>query len=159
MQMFLATNAADWLEQRLFPIAISAARLPEGTTLDDVLNLHLSQPDHASYAHSMAVMHCASLHLLSVTLIATELAQNERATQIAQCIIGLMWRDAFELAIARDLDFDSGTAGFPTAEFELRHDVAQEIWERWQQTDAEVGSAAASFFQACGDAWDEALLV
>jgi hypothetical protein len=63
-----------------------------------------------------------------------------------------------ELATARDLDFESGTAGFPSVEFQRRHDEAQETWERWQETDAEVRRATATFFHACGEAWDEDLL-
>lgn len=159
MRQFIAKLAAEWIEVELFHIAVAAARLPERTTVEEVLALALPQPDHAFYANSMAVLRCAEVQLLGATLMAAELARSERAADVARCITGLMWRAALEVAVARDLDVDTSLSGFPSGDFQLRHDLAQQVWEIWQATDAEVREATARFFLACGEAWDDDLLV
>jgi hypothetical protein len=148
MSHMIAINAAYWLEHTLWPIARGASGMPEDQALDSLLDQAHAPPDTRDASYPLACLRAEELPLLGATLLASELARSPRATSIARLIIALIWRDAFDLACARDLAFD--TAGFGFDDYEDRHIAAIEVWQRWQATSDQARREMLNFIADSG---------
>lgn len=146
----IALEAAHWLEHTLWPVARAAAAVPEGVGLDELLDRAHAAPDPRSGSYPLACALAEELPLLGATLMACELARSPRAAAIRELIDALIWRDAFELACARDLVVAMGMAGVRDDEFTDRHIAAIEVWDRWKGTAEEVEAAVLSFVASSG---------
>ncbi len=146
MSPMIAINAAHWLEHTLWPIARVASGTPEDQALDTLLDQAHTPPNTDDASYPLACILAEALPLLGATLLACELARSSRATSIARLIIALIWRDAFDLACARDLVIDAGYFD----DFEDRHIAAIEVWERWQATGDQVQGEMLTFMASSG---------
>lgn len=146
MSRMIAINAAYWLEHTLWPIARAASGMPEEQVLDTLLDRAHTPPDAQDASYPLARFLAEELPLLGATLLACELACSPRATSIARLINALIWRDAFDLACARDLVVDVG----PDDDFMDRHIAALEVWERWKATGDQVEGEMLTFMANSG---------
>lgn len=149
MSHMIAINAAHWLEHTLWSIARAASGMPEDQALDILLDRVHMPPNSKDASYPLARFLAEELPLLGATLLACELARSPRATSIARLIIALIWRDAFDLACARDLVIDTaGFGGFD--DFEGRHIAAIELWARWQANSDQVEGEMLTFMASSG---------
>lgn len=146
----IALNAAHWLEHTLWPIARTAAAIREDHDLDRLLAEPRPPPDLEGGSNSLARMYAEELPLLGATLLACELARTPRATATRRLIEALIWRDAYDLACARDLVASMGMAGVSDDEFTDRHIAALEVWDRWKCTNDPALSALLTFVADSG---------
>lgn len=150
MSDMIAINAAHWLEHTLWPIARAAAALPDDPDLDQLLTQPRDPPDLVGGSNSLARMYAEGLPLLGATLLACQLARSPRATAIRRLIEALVWRDAYELACARDLVTSMGMAGVQDDEYTDRHIATLEVWERWMDTHDRVQQEILTFASDSG---------
>lgn len=133
--------ALKWLKQDLLPLALQAAGLPPETAPAEVLSLGLPMPNSDKEGHydtldartycSQCLLFCATLMAQEWTESLADPAELAEAQALVACIYGLIWRDAIERAIARDLDFATNGFDLFDAEFAARFDKADAQWDRW----------------------------
>lgn len=154
MREIYAYFAAEWLEQKLLPLAIKAAGLPPEMKLDELEHLNLpipNSPEFAQFANSEAGTLCSQRPLFCAVMLAATLSQTAQARRIAGAIYGLMWRDGVEYALARDLDMACNGDGFNAPDYAERFDLADQQWQRWSQTDEAVIASNQDFLSDCVD--------
>ncbi|MEZ0373302.1 MAG: hypothetical protein ACAI44_29710 [Candidatus Sericytochromatia bacterium] len=142
LQKIWACTASAWLEEKLLPLALVAAGLSPETSLEELsaLNLPVINPDaFASYAETEASIICAECALFGAVMLARELVDSEKARKIADCIHGLMWRDAIEYSNATELEcaLEQGLQ---------RAGDAEDQWDRWMKTGQAVLASNAAFY-------------
>jgi hypothetical protein len=154
MREIFARFALDWLQHKLWPLALEGAGLPPDTSLEQLKALKLPEVDSdefADYANAEATTLCTQLPLFCAVMLAVELAQSEAARQMAHCLYGLMWRDAAEFAIARDLDMACNLDGLLSQDFADRCLLAAATWERWKSTSPAVQATQEDFLSDCAE--------
>lgn len=148
---------ADLPLNNLLSIALKAAGLPPNTTRMELLALDLPNPaDAAGCLAEEARLTCSELLLPGASELAARLARTEQAHETAQMICGLIWRDAYDLAISRDRAQMANRADFDASEFIEDYENEQRIQERWRATNLEVKELVMAFLSLCTEAVLEA---
>lgn len=150
MNQLIALRALHWLEDVLLPQALTAAGLPVETKLEELRKLKLPQPPEVN-RDAMASDCCQELLLSGAVVIASTLAQSERAQQICQVLMGLMWRDALDYSQSRDLALATNIEGIDNSDYEAAFEAAQRRWQNWQATDQVVKQELENFVWLCGE--------
>jgi hypothetical protein len=109
---------------------------------------HYDTLDARTYC-SQCPLFCASLFLADGA--SSVAACSDEVQAIAQAILGLIWRDAIERAIARDLDFATHGFDLPDAEFAARFDKADAQWDRWLANSEAVKTALQDLMEEYAD--------
>lgn len=161
MNALFSELALEFLQKQLWPLALQAAGLPPETSPEQVLALALPQPnsDKRDFYDTLdARTYCAQCPIFCATLLAQEwTAALPEPTRVAEAqvwvsaIYGLIWRDAIERAIARDLDFATNGFDLPDAEFAARFDKADAQWDRWLATGEAVKTALQDLMEDYAD--------
>ncbi|MBT9545554.1 MAG: hypothetical protein IV090_09215 [Candidatus Sericytochromatia bacterium] len=154
MSELFSELAREWLQQKLWPLALQAADLPPETTPAAILALGLPQPNSDKEGHYDTLdarTYCSQCPLFCASLFLADGASSDEAMAIAQAILGLIWRDAIERAIARDLDFATNGFDLPDAEFAARFDKADAQWERWLASTEAVKTALQDLMEEYAD--------
>lgn len=147
MGAIIENTALHWLEEILLPIAISAAGLPPEMEIE---NFILNASDEPNITIGIED-YINDLLIIGASVIANQLANNQRAKRILQCIRTLIVQDAIELINARELAFDTNLEGIDNSEFELRYRRAEEKWEHWKSTDHKILIETEHFIRKCGE--------
>jgi len=145
---FLAKSAMQYLEDVIVPIVISAARLSPATSVDEFVELSLTEYTNSQFGiHSGARLtycqlagldECEELDMIGIVIIIMHLANNSRARKICRNIIELMMRDAVEFRAAEELFKSTCLVGVDNTEYRLRCSAAEKVWERWKATDQKI---------------------
>lgn len=140
----------QFLETEVIPRVLQAARLPAGTRLAGLRTLELEPPPYTGKNHcdSLGLDYFGNLMLPGLLLVLRQLAAREDIEPLHNCLCGLIWRDAEERVIARDLAFETSLPGIDNSEYEARYQAAEAAWQVWEQTDRELGAALQSFLLA-----------
>lgn len=146
--------AREWLQKQFWPLALQAADLPPETTPEQVLALDLPQPNSDKEGHYDTLdarTYCSQCPIFCASLFLADATRNPEAQAFAQAILGLIWRDAIERAIARDLDFATNGFDLFDAEFAARFDKADAQWDRWLATTEAVKTALQDIMEEYAD--------
>ena len=147
MSHMIQINAEHWLVHTLWPIARAAAGLPDDAPIDEAP----PAPELHDGCSDLAMLHATQLPLLGAVMLACELARTPTAATLGRHIRALIWRDAYDLASARDLVVSLGMAGETWDEMTDRHIAAIEVWERWTATNDAVEAERDRFLSDCVD--------
>lgn len=144
--------AARLLKDELWPLVVQTAGLPDETTLADLQELQLPRPEPEAdrdVVASKAAFNCSECLLFASVLLAAELckitldtslADLAEARSLADCIQGLIWRDALTYAEITEQESALGQCLEGS-------DQAEAQWQKWLQTEAAVKDAQAGFLK------------